>query len=371
MFMYYGAGTGRWSAQKLQPHNFKKTPAWMRTKEDDITDAVYQAFCDGMKAEHIEQLYGEPLEVLSGVIRNFIHLPGVEMLDGDYSGVEARIIAWLAGQEDVIQEWKDYDAKLGPGPYVHMAAYIYGVPVSEVTGDQREVGKRVILGAGFQMGWRRFIKSCLDLYQLVIPKDIAKKGIKLFRKKCGKIRDYWWMLNNSAIAALETGVATGPFSVRKVSGIPYLLFRLRSGRSLAYPYPEVHLVKWVPEPDDDEDEFGEPIVPAKKKEPQWRKEITYWGQIPMSGQWGRIKLYGGKLAENETQATAADFMAHGSITAESRGMPPFMLVHDQGLALRTGNQTVKDYEAALGSLPDWAKGFPMKVEAKIAKYYKK
>ncbi len=64
-------------------------------------------------------------------------------------------------------------------------------------------------------------------------------------------------------------------------------------------------------------------------------------------------------------------MAHGSITAESRGMEPFMLVHDQGLALRTNGQTAKDYEAALGTLPSWANGFPMKVEAKVAQYYKK
>lgn len=77
------------------------------------------------------------------------------------------------------------------------------------------------------------------------------------------------------------------------------------------------------------------------------------------------------LVSNCTQATAADFMAHGAITAESRAMAPFMLVHDQGLALRTGKQTTEEYEAALGDLPIWAKGFPMRVEAKIVPYFKK
>ena len=77
------------------------------------------------------------------------------------------------------------------------------------------------------------------------------------------------------------------------------------------------------------------------------------------------------LVSNCTQATAADFMAHGAIVAEARGMAPFMLVHDQGLALRNAGQTAQEYEAALGDLPAWAKGFPMKVEAQIAPYYKK
>ncbi len=84
-----------------------------------------------------------------------------------------------------------------------------------------------------------------------------------------------------------------------------------------------------------------------------------------------MKIYGGKFAENETQATAADFMAHGAIIAEKRGMPPFMLVHDQGLALRNNGQSAHDFEMALADLPAWAKGFPMKVEAKITPYYKK
>jgi DNA polymerase len=91
----------------------------------------------------------------------------------------------------------------------------------------------------------------------------------------------------------------------------------------------------------------------------------------MSQAWGRVKLYGGKLAENFAQATAADFMAHGAITAERRGMPPFMLVHDQGISLRTKGQSADEYSAALADLPPWAKGFPMKVESEVAPYFKK
>ena len=111
--------------------------------------------------------------------------------------------------------------------------------------------------------------------------------------------------------------------------------------------------------------------PEIRDTPEGRSEITYWGQIPGSTQWGRIKLYGGKLAENETQATAADIMAYGGIKAEERGMAPFMLVHDQGLALRTAGQTADEYSSALADLPEWATGLPIKVESKVLQWWKK
>ena len=358
-FLFYGAGTGRWSAQKLQPHNFRKTDPEFR----EMMDAIYRAICAGIDAKGLDVIYGSPLECLANIIRAFIHLPGVDILDGDYSAVEARIICWLAGQTDVLAKWA-----AGEDLYKWMASHIYGVPIEKVDTDQREVGKRVILGAGFQMGWRKFQSSCKIQYQLDLPKDLCKKGVKLFRSLCGKIRDYWWQLNNSAIQCIETGQPCGAFSIRRVAGVKYLLFKLRSGRSLAYPHVEVNVVKWVPEVDEDNlDEYGEVVIPEAK----YRKEITYWGQLPMSQQWGRIKLYGGKLAENETQATAADIMAHGAIVAERRGMAPFMLVHDQGLALRTARQTADGYSAALAALPDWATGLPIKVESKVLQWWKK
>ena len=71
---------------------------------------------DGWTAPMLSCIYGEPFDLIAGCIRNFIHLPGTELLDGDYSGIEARIIAWLAGQEDVLQQWRDYDSGTGLGP---------------------------------------------------------------------------------------------------------------------------------------------------------------------------------------------------------------------------------------------------------------
>lgn len=350
--MFYGAGTGRWSGKLLQPQNFKKTPKWMR----DITDEVYRCICRGVDAAYLNHLYGDPLELIAGCIRHFIH-HDFEILDGDFSAVEARIICWLAGQDDILEKWRK-----GEDLYKWMASHVYDIPIEQVDADQREVGKRIILGCGFQMGWKKFQTSCRIQYQLELSKEICQKGVKLFRALCKKISSYWYFLNDKAKDAVRfPGTRQGPFIVRKISGIPFLLFYLRSGRALAYPHPKLELLPWTPDKEEDTD--GEP-------ETQFRENVTYWGELP-NHSWGRVKLYGGKFAENETQATAADFMAHGAVNAERQGMEPFMLVHDQGLALRNRNQTAKDFEAALGVLPAWAIGFPMKVEAKITTYYKK
>ena len=249
-----------------------------------------------------------------------------------------------------------------------MAASIYGIRPDDVTQDQREVGKRVVLGAGFGMGPDKFQSSCRDQYQLDLPYELCELGIKTFRSRCPNITKYWYMLDNCTREAIaHPGASFGPCSVRRIAGMQYLLIQLPSGRSLAYPHPEVN----TREPTEAEriKFFKEEWSPERIA--RFLSEISYWGQLPMSQQWGRVKLYGGKIAENITQAVAADFMAHGAIVAERRGMPPFMLVHDQGLALRTGDQTAKDFEAALGDLPPWAKGFPMRVEAKVALYFKK
>jgi len=354
--MYYGAGTGRWSGKLLQPQNFKKTPKWMR----DITDEVYRHICRGVPAEYLDRIYGDPLELISGCIRHFIH-HDAEILDGDFNAVEARIICWLAGQDDILEKWRNNEDL-----YCWMASHVYGYPCNKKDHpDEREVGKRIILGCGFQMGWEKFQSSCRIQYQLELSDEICQKGVKLFRQLCKKITAYWYFLNDRAKEAVKTGGESGPFRMRTIGGIKFLLFKLRSGRSLAYPHPKIELVPYSPKKV--YDEFGD----EEPQEQQYRENITYWGQIPGSGQWGRIKLYGGKLAENETQATAADFMAYGAINAERLGMEPFMLVHDQGLALRTRGQSAQEFEEALGTLPPWARGFPLKVEAKVHPYYRK
>jgi hypothetical protein len=327
------------SAGGPQIQNAKKPTPEMRP----VTELAYRSVQDGIDADGIDLLYGEPFEVLSSMIRHFIHAP-TDLLDGDYNAVEPRILNWVSGQDDALEEYRK-----GVDRYRIMASAIYNIDPSAVTSDQREVGKRAILGLGYGMGTPKFRSSSREQYGIDLSEDLAERAKVAFRTKHDKVVRYWYYLDEMARKAIGApGIKAGPFIVRTIAGIPYLLFTLRSGRSLAYPHPKIEM----PEGED-------------------RDQITYWGQIPMSARWGRIKLYGAKLVENETQATAADLMAHGAIVAEKRGMAPFALIHDQGLSERFSGKTADDYAEALADLPSWARGLPIRVEAKVTPFYRK
>ena len=335
---YYGAGTGRWSGRLIQPQNFKKTPRWMK----GLTDQIYADVIAGKDADYLDLMYGDPFELLSGIIRHFIH-GDCEMLDGDYNAIEARIICWLAGEKEMLAMWAT-----GRDLYRFMASSVYGIPEAAVDGDGRDHGKRIILGCGYGMGPAKFKATC-EAYGVECSEDLAESSVKAYRQTHPNVVKYWYFLDRSARSAIaEPGTQHGPFTVRSIAGIPYLLGRLPSGRSIAYPYPKIEI-----QPGDDRD------------------QITYWGQLPVGVTWGRVKIYGGKFAENFSQGVAADIMSNGARVAEARGMMPFTLIHDQGLALRTKQQSPDEFSAALASLPDWARGLPLKVESKVAPYYRK
>ncbi len=359
--LWYGTVPGRHSGRGLQPQNFKKTPPWMRP----YTKEVYQAICDGKDADYLEIMYGEPQELIAGCIRHFIHDPAKTLFDGDYSAIQARTICWLAREQVGLRMWSDYDKKIGPSPYRVMASKIYGIPEPQVDEDQREVGKRVILGAGFQMGASKFQASCLEQYGLSLPIEICELGIKTFRQELEEIPRYWYFLHRSARLAIQfPGTRQGPFVVKELAGMLYLLATLPSGRSIAYPRPEVN----KREPTREE---AEAMRDGQTYHEDRFLEVTYWGNLK-GDNWGRVKLYGGKLAENLTMGCEADIMNHGLIVAEKRGFQPFMLVHDQALSFRTSpSQSAEKYADALADLPPWAAGLPLRVEAKEMPYYSK
>lgn len=344
VFKFYGAGTGRWSAGGPQLHNAKKATPEMRP----ITHAAYKYVANGGTIEGLRAVYGEPIEVLASCIRHFVHAPGSELLDGDYNAIEARIACWVAKEEDALKEYRN-----GVDRYKTMAAYIYDKPIRLVTSDEREVGKRAILGLGYGMGAEKFQSSCRDQYGINISIDVAELAKNAFREKHLGIVETWKVLDRAMRRAIQLAGSVhtlGPgitVYCHASAGIPYLFIKLPSGRSLAYPHPAI----------EDDPKFG--------------TRVTYWGQIPLSTLWGRINIYGAKLFENICQAIAADVMAHGSRTAESRWMLPFALIHDQGLALKLSGQTAEGFSDALATLPSWAKGLPLKVETKIAPYYSK
>lgn len=356
MMMFHGASTGRWSGQKVQPHNFKKPDP----KKKD-TQVCYEMICKGYGRMEIEMLFGNPLEAIADCIRNFIQEPNGPMFDADYSAIEARIVCWLAGQENVLKRFREADAWTGPkhlkpDPYKDLAAIIFNVPAETITAEsmERDLGKRGILGCGFQMAWKKF-QATGAKYGVVISDDLAQRTVIAYRNLCDKVESLWYEVRDAATEAIvkpgtKTTARRLAFQVREVRGIPFLLMTLPSGRNLSYPWPKIEQLEG--------DEFG--------------PGITFYGQLPgKKTKWGRIRTYGGKLVENATQAVAFDVMSNGACRAEEKGYEVNLLVHDQALGPVKPGQTVKEFCSALTDLPSWADGLPIVAEGKIVPYYKK
>ena len=229
-----------------------------------------------------------------------------------------------------------------------MASVIFGVPPSSVTSDQRDLGKQAILGLSYGMGADKFRTSCM-LKGMNISNSLAERAKNAFREKHARMVQLWYQIDRFTKEATMFWAGGGVYqagrikiSGTKMGGTRCLLVQLPSGRQLYYREPM--------------------IVDG---------QLTYFGQIPMTQTWGRIKLYGAKIFENVCQAIAADLMSYGARRAESNWMVPFALIHDQALAIQTAGQKPDQFAAALQQLPPWATGLPLKAEAKLTEYYQK
>lgn len=348
MLNHHGATTGRWTASLVQFQNMKRATI-------KNSDAAYRDICAGISREMLDIVYGPPLEVIGSCIRHFVHdvEPDCDplnfdgyverpFLDADYAAIEARIVNWLAGQEDALEEYRQ-----GIDRYKRMASVIYGINEDEVNKHpQRFVGKQATLGAGFGMGPPKFRMTCKKMGGYDLPIGLEETAIKAFRAKHDMVVKYWYAVERAAKKAiLRKGevvpVRNVSFLHQDIEGLSFLLLKLPSGRKLAYPRPRIS---------DD--------------------RIVFFGHR-IGVQWGDVETYGGKLVENITQAVAADIMAHGCHTAERDGYETATLIHDQALAYFKPGQSVKEFVRCLTDLPNWANGLPISAEGAVAPYYRK
>lgn len=282
------------------------------------------------------------------------------ILDADYAAIEARIVAWLAGQEDVLDQYRLYDAasteeeKQQLCLYRKMASLIYGVPVDAVTKfPQRLVGKHARLGCGFQCGAPKFRSMVKTLSGYDLPLGLEEKAVGIYRASNPAIKAYWYDNDRAAKRAiLHPGKVFRPdndrytrpnveYCAKEVGGILFLLLKLPSGRKLAYPKPRIS-----------------------------EDRIVFYGNRT-GANWGDVDTYGGKLVENITQATAADIMCHGAQNCEDAGYEIFALIHDQALSYHQPQQTTDEFVSLLTDLPVWAKGLPIAAEGDLTPFYRK
>lgn len=336
LLMYHGAATGRWSGKHFQPQNLPR-PSF------DDTDTCIELFAH-RDAELLAAIYDDPMEALSSSLRGMICAPeGKRLVVADYSAIEARVLAWLAGQEDVVDVFRSH-GKI----YEHTASQIYGVSLQDVDSEQRFIGKVATLALGYQGGARAF-QGMAEMYGVAIDTDLAETVKADWRSGNRKIVRFWWGMEAAALNAIKHPGKT--FEIRSIKFRvidKYLFCRLPSGRALAYYQPR--------------------IIPGDFKDEQ----ISFMGTNSVTRKWERQKTYGGKLVENVTQAVARDLMAEAMLRVEDAGYEVVLSVHDELIAeVPTGMGSVEEFEKLMCQLPAWAAGLPVSAEGFECERYRK
>lgn len=332
---YHGATTGRWSSKLVQQQNLKRST--------DESERAFKALRSGTSKDVLELIHGPILETIAGSIRHFIN-DGDQPLDSvDYAAIEARIVCWLAGQEDALEEFRD-----GVDRYKSMAGRIFRCDPGSVDKLQRFLGKQSVLGCGYGMGANKFQATCAS-YGETISAELAELAVTTFRSTHKQVVGLWYALEracknavNSPGQKFKAGAHLCAFTGRVADKL-FLFIRLPSGRMLSYPEPRIT---------DD--------------------RLSFHGQIAGKAIWGRVETYGGKLVENVTQGVAADVMGVGTINATRAGHKIVMLVHDEAVRLTRGSSlTLEHFIKCLTTMPAWAKGLPIVAEGNTVEFYTK
>ena len=342
---YHGANTGRWAGRRVQFQNVPRGAL----KPSEIEDCIAH-FHDG---QYISIMYAPPLDVIVSCLRAMvIPKPGHDLVAADFSAIEARVLAWLAGEEKVLDIFRTH-GKI----YEHAAAGIYHVPMDEVTKAQRQIGKVAVLALGYGGGVGAF-QSMARNYNVKVADQEADDIKKAWREAHPHIVAYWRELEQAAINAVDLEVVckAGPKGREvafKKNG-SFLWCRLPSGRVLCYPYPVIKQVE----------------VPWGGTKPA----LFYWSVNGVTNKWEETSTYGGSLAENVTQAVARDLLAHGLTQLEQHGYPVIMHVHDEAvveIASGSDDGVLVRIESLMSQTPSWAAGLPVTAEGWRARRYRK
>ena len=346
LLFYYGADTGRWAGRHVQPQNLPRGEIGPAALEEEL----FELLRDG-EVEALSMLYGPPLLAISSSLRGMIISgDGHDLMAADLASIEARALAWLAGEERVLESFR-----AGIDPYVYMASRMFDIPLEEVTKDQRQRGKTVVLGAGYQMGWETFQGYAED-YGVYLSEAEAKAYIALFRSDNPNIVSFWKELNRAAIMAVcNPGKHYQAGRVWFYKDGWFLWMILPSGRRIAYAAPKIihRPLPWDPENE-------QPCVRTMQVNSMTKK-------------WSPRTLYGGLLAENATQAVARDVMVEGMFNLEAHpDYHPILTIHDEVVAeVAQGTGSVEEMSDLMCTMPAWASSLPLAADGWRGHRYRK
>ena len=333
LLQFMGAGrTGRWAGRLVQVQNLP------RQTFGDLEEAA--ALVMAGQADMLGPLWGSAPNVLSELIRAaFIAAPGHRFLVADFSAIEARVIAWLAGEQWVLDLFKH-----GGDIYCETGTRMFGQEVKKHS-PLRQRAKVAVLACGYQGGVGAL--KAMGGEKLGLTEYEMASIVDAWRKANPRIAQMWWDVNRAALEAIKNGTSQMVGRIKVYQKLGALVIALPSGRELIYPSPRVG-----------ENRFG-------------GESITFMG-LGLNRKWGRIETYGGKLVENIVQATARDVLAHSMATLEAAGYPTVMHVHDEVITeVPYGHGSVEELCALMSQGPKWSKGLPLAAEGFESTYYKK
>ena len=333
MFQFFGAArTGRFSGRNIQLQNLPQNHL------PDLAEA--RALVRAGDFDAVELLYEDVPDTLSQLIRTaFIPKDGTQFLVADFSAIEARVIAWYAGEI-----WRQKVFEKGGDIYCASASQMFKVPVEKhgINGHLRQKGKiaELALGYGGSVG----ALKAMGAIEMGLTEDELPPLVDAWRQSNPNIVKFWWDVDRAVMEAVRYKHTTSSYGLTFFCRSGMLFITLPSGRNLAYVKPKVGTNK-----------FGGEC-------------ITYEG-VGATKKWERLDSYGPKFVENIVQATARDILCHAMKTLRCCSI--VMHIHDELVIEADPSMSLDAVCEQMGRTPPWAKGLLLRADGYVTPFYKK
>ena len=333
MFQFYGANrTGRWAGRIIQMQNLPQNHL------DDLSEARGLVRAGGFDA--LEMLYEDVPDTLSQLIRTaFVPQENRKFIVADFSAIEARVIAWLAGEK-----WRQKVFAEGKDIYCASASQMFGVPVEKhgVNGHLRQKGKiaELALGYGGSVG----ALKAMGALEMGLSEDELPALVSAWRQSNPKIVQFWWAVDRAVMDAVKNKTTTKTHGIVFSARNGMLFITLPSGRNLSYVKPKIGTNR-----------FGGDC-------------ITYEG-VGSTKKWERLDSYGPKFVENIVQATSRDILCYAMQTLRCCSI--VMHIHDEVVIEADRRMSLQAVCDQMGRTPPWAKGLQLRADGYETDFYKK
>lgn len=333
MFQFYGANrTGRWAGRLIQMQNLPQNHL------EDLAEARSLVRCGDFEA--LEMLYEDVPDTLSQLIRTaFVPRSGAKFIVSDFSAIEARVIAWLAGEQ-----WRQDVFAKGGDIYCASASQMFKVPVEKhgINGHLRQKGKiaELALGYGGSVG----ALKAMGALEMGLIEDELLPLVDAWRQSNPRIVKFWWDVDKAAMEAAQYKHTNSTHGITFSCQSGMLFITLPSGRQLAYVKPRIG-----------ENKFGGQC-------------ITYEG-VGGTKKWERLDSYGPKFVENIVQATARDILSYAMQILQCCSI--VMHIHDEVVIEADPRMSLKAVCEQMGRTPPWAKGLLLRADGYETDFYKK